>query len=178
MPRTLRKAFDQGIIDSAFKFSTFVPQGLFALMILAPRSRITRSVMEPWWPTLTLCLCHVLIVAVSLAQPGGSAPMALFSEVFEPSGNGQLAAIMHMYTYSNFAAEEWSHVLTWDLFVGRYIWLDGLRSGVSTRASVLVTNFIGPLGFLVHVALSLASGKGMPQSSLGPPSVEGDETEE
>ena len=26
-----------------------------------------------------------------------------------------------------FASEEWSHVLTWDFFVGRFIWMDGLN---------------------------------------------------
>ena len=28
-------------------------------------------------------------------------------------------------SYRNFAAEEWTHELVWDLFVGRWIWLEG-----------------------------------------------------
>jgi len=62
-------------------------------------------------------------------------------------------------TYPNFVAEEWSHVLTWDLFVGRYIWLDGLKRGIFTRHSVLLTNLIGPPGLLVHFLTCAVIGK-------------------
>ncbi|CAM9468807.1 unnamed protein product [Discosporangium mesarthrocarpum] len=135
-------------------------------MVAAPRSKVTRAVMEPLWPVVALCLGHLVVVLASLAEPGATAPIEIFSQVFEPSGNGQLDAIMKMYEYRNFAAEEWTHVLTWDLFVGRFIWLDGLRNGVGTRLSVLVTNLIGPPGFLLHVITSLASGRGIPGESL------------
>ena len=48
----------------------------------------------------------------------------------------QMAAMMGMMTYKNFVTEEWSHVLTWDLLVGRLIWLDGLKRNVFTPHSV------------------------------------------
>lgn len=53
-------------------------------------------------------------------------------------------------SYPNFVAEEWSHVLTWDLFIGRYIWLDGLKRGIFTAPAVLFCNLIGPPGLLIH----------------------------
>lgn len=64
--------------------------------------------------------------------------------------------------YPNFVSEEWSHVLTWDLFVGRWIWLDGLRRGVFTCHSVLLCNLIGPPGLLLHWATCILTGKGLP----------------
>jgi len=66
---------------------------------------------------------------------------------------------MSMMTYSNFVSEEWSHVLTWDLFVGRWIWLDGLRRGIFTPHSVLLCNLIGPPGLLLHFATCAVTGK-------------------
>ena len=53
--------------------------------------------------------------------------------------------------YPNFAAEEWTHELVWDLFVGRWIWLEGRRRDIFTSHSVLLTNLIGPPGLLLHV---------------------------
>jgi hypothetical protein len=64
--------------------------------------------------------------------------------------------------YPNFVSEEWSHVLTWDLFVGRWIWLDGLRRGIFTSHSVLLCNLIGPPGLLLHWLTSALTGKGLP----------------
>ena len=53
--------------------------------------------------------------------------------------------------HKNFAAEEWTHELVWDLFVGRWIWLEGRRRNIFTSHSVLLTNLIGPPGLLLHV---------------------------
>jgi hypothetical protein len=79
-----------------------------------------------------------------------TAPLSEFNDVFDPFGDPQLAFMKMTSAYPNFVAEEWSHVLTWDLFVGRYIWLDGLRRGIVTWHSVLFCNLIGPPGLLLH----------------------------
>jgi hypothetical protein len=74
-------------------------------------------------------LLHFFIVTTSIIQPDSTAPLLEFNNVFDPSQDTQ-AAFMNMVTnYPNFVAEEWPHVLTWDLFVGRWIWLDGLKRG-------------------------------------------------
>lgn len=84
-----------------------------------------------------------------------------FAKVFDPEGD-PLAGMMGMMSYKNFVSEEWSHVLAWDLLVGRFIWLDGLRRGVFTSHSVLLTNLIGPPGLLLHFLTCLLTGKGLP----------------
>jgi len=106
-------------------------------------------------------LVHFFIVAASIAQPDGTAPMAEFADVFDPAGDPQ-KAMVGMMQYPNFVSEEWSHVLTWDLFVGRWIWLDGLKRGIFTSHSVLLCNLIGPPGLLLHWATCLVTGKGLP----------------
>ena len=95
---------------------------------------------------------HLVIVASSLIVAGEdvTAPLAEFNDVFDPFGDPQAAFMKMTSSYPNFVAEEWSHVLTWDLFVGRFIWLDGLRRGIFTGHSVLLSNLIGPPGLLLH----------------------------
>jgi len=101
---------------------------------------------------------HFFIVATSIAQPDGTGPLAEFNDVFNPAGDPQ-AAFLNMGRYPNFVAEEWSHVLTWDLVVGRYVWLDGIRRNIFTGHSVLFCNLIGPPGLLLHMATCLVTGK-------------------
>jgi hypothetical protein len=109
-----------------------------------------------------LCsLLHFLIVASSIASQGSgvTAPLSEFADVFDPSGDPQKAFMGMTSNYPNFVAEEWSHVLTWDLFVGRWIWLDGLKRGIFTPHSVLFCNIIGPPGLLLHWLTCTLSGK-------------------
>ena len=80
-----------------------------------------------------------------------TAPLDLFNKLFDANEDG-LQTYLELGTYRNFAAEEWTHVLIWDLFVGRYIWLDGRRRGIFTPHSVLLTNLIGPPGLLTAPA--------------------------
>ena len=82
-------------------------------------------------------------------------------DVFDPNGAPQ-RAMMGMMSYPNFVSEEWSHVLAWDLFVGRFIWLDGVARGVFTPHSTLFCNLIGPPGLLIHFVTCLLTGKGLP----------------
>ena len=109
-------------------------------------------------------MVHFLIVSASIVQPGATAPLAEFNDVFDPNGDPQKAFMSMVTNYPNFVAEEWSHVLTWDLFVGRWIWLDGLKRGIFTAHSVLFCNLIGPPGLLMHFITALVTGKGFTEN--------------
>ena len=52
----------------------------------------------------------------------------------------------------SFVSEEWAHVLVWDLFAGRYIFLDGKEKKVPTFHSLLGAFALGPVGLLAHKA--------------------------
>lgn len=151
-------------ISDGFTIATFLPQPFWLLMIGLPNWKGTKQVMQPWWPLVAFSLVHLYIVGTSIMQPDGTAPMAEFAGVFDPSGNPQ-GAMMGMMQYPNFVSEEWSHVLTWDIFVGRFIWLDGLRRGIFTPHSVLLTNLIGPPGLLLHFLTCIVTGKGLPPTT-------------
>lgn len=152
-------------ITKAFSAATFGPQYLWILLVLFPNTKITKKVMGGYGGIIAFSLIHLFIVVVSASQPDGTAPMAEFSDVFDPSGDPQ-QAMVGMMRYPNFVTEEWSHVLTWDLFVGRFIWLDGIKRGIFTPHSVLLTNLIGPPGLLLHFATCLVTGKGIPGNEV------------
>lgn len=147
-------------IKQAFSLATFGPQYLWILLVLFPNTNITKKVMGGYGGIIVFSLIHFFIVVASATQENGTAPIEEFNGVFDPSGDPQ-AAMIGMMKYPNFVTEEWSHVLTWDLFVGRWIWLDGLKRGVFTPHSVLLTNLIGPPGFLLHLVTCLVTGKGI-----------------
>ena len=148
-------------IKQAFSVATFFPQIWWLFLIVLPKSGITKKLMGGYEILTITSLVHFFIVAASIVQPDGTAPMAEFADVFDPAGDPQ-KAMVGMMQYPNFVSEEWSHVLTWDLFVGRWIWLDGLKRGIFTSHSVLLCNLIGPPGLLLHWATCLVTGKGLP----------------
>eukprot|EP00542_Grammatophora_oceanica_P021168 CAMPEP_0194034822 /NCGR_PEP_ID=MMETSP0009_2-20130614/7255_1 /TAXON_ID=210454 /ORGANISM="Grammatophora oceanica, Strain CCMP 410" /LENGTH=222 /DNA_ID=CAMNT_0038675907 /DNA_START=48 /DNA_END=716 /DNA_ORIENTATION=+ len=151
-------------IKQAFSLATFLPQPFWGFLILAPNAKITRQILGDYKVPILLSLVHLFIVSDSILQPGGTAPITEFSGVFDPAGAPQ-QSMMGMMRYPSFVSEEWSHVLTWDLFVGRWIWLDGLERGVFTPHSTLLCNLIGPPGLLLHVFTSLVTGKGLPEGT-------------
>ena len=147
-------------IHSAFSVATFFPQPFWLLIILLPNAKVTKKIMGSMNVVLLCALVHFFIVTGQIVLQEGTAPIEAFNEVFDLGGDPQ-AAFMSMATnYPNFVAEEWSHVLAWDLFVGRWIWLDGLERQIFTAHSVLFTNLIGPPGLLLHWITCFITGKG------------------
>jgi hypothetical protein len=154
--------FTNSDISTAFNVANFGPQPLWLLMILIPNTKITKQIMGSWAPIVFFSLVHLFIVIVSASQTDGTAPITEFNDVFAWQGllsSENQAAMVGMMRYPNFVSEEWSHVLTWDFFVGRLIWLDGIKRGVFTCHSVLLCNLIGPPGLLLHSLTCLLYGK-------------------
>lgn len=140
-------------------------------MIVAPNAEFTKKLMGPIVPILGLSLVHITIVALAAGQVGALDQIAIFKEVFDPS-QSQLAGMQTLFQFPNFVAEEWPHVLIWDLFVGRAIWLDGVKRGIDTRVALSFCNFIGPPGLLIHAAICMATKKGLPPMGYSEDDVE------
>ena len=159
----------QDPIAAAFEFVTLVPQPFWLLLVFAPNWKGTRAIFEPIQPLAALSLAHLLIVVLSTqgTPETGTAPLELFNDLFNTEKDG-LETYLKLGDYRNFVAEEWTHALIWDLFVGRFIWLDGRRRGIFTSHSTLLTNFIGPPGLLLHLATCVVVGKGLPSESAEP----------
>jgi len=151
----------QDFIEAGVSLDAFAPQFLWLPMIVAPEADITKKLTGSLVPILALALVHLTVALTAAAQDGALDQILIFAEVFDPSLS-QLAGMQKLFAYPNFVAEEWPHVLIWDLFVGRAIWIDGIQRGINTRVALAFCNFVGPPGLLIHVATCLWSGKGLP----------------
>ena len=162
-----RASTADALIATGVSIATFAPQPFWLLMCAYPESEVTKKTMGSLLPVYALGAVHLGVVALAATDnfPEGAKPVLIFAEVFNPLLS-QLDGMVKLFEVRNFVAEEWPHVLIWDLFVGRLIWLDGLERGITTWHSLLLANFIGPPGLLLHAATSVLSGKGLPTLEL------------
>ena len=116
---------------------------------------------------------HFTSTCVGFINLGALEEAAKFGAVFDPTiapwdwangaVTGPLLGFQSMLENPNFVTEEWAHVLAWDLFVGRWMWLDAIERDVPFLwACLLTTNFTGPPGLLQYFVVCLLSGKGLP----------------
>lgn len=113
----------------------------WALMIIAPGWSITRRVMGSYIPYVALASLYVFLF-VTL----DSGVLATFSDP-----QLSLEVLANMFAVPHVTATGWVHFLVMDLFVGRWIYLQGQDEGIFTRHSLALCLFAGPLGLLVHV---------------------------
>ena len=170
-PGTALRSLADSVIAAGVKIDTFLPQFFWIMMIAQPRGDLTKKVNGGLVPILACSLVHLVVVGLAATDnfPSGIEPIFIFADVFDPS-KSQLEGMQRLFEVPNFVAEEWPHVLIWDLFVGRLIWLDGINRDVVCWHSLLLTNFIGPPGLVLHAVTSVLSGKGLP--TLGAPAEE------
>ena len=118
----------------------------WALMILLPNWGVTRRVMQSFIPFVVLAGLY-LYFFISAITP----------ESAQALSNPQLADIAKFFADEKAAATGWVHFLVMDLFVGRWIYTEGQRTGIWTTHSILLCLFAGPLGLLSHILTSWVS---------------------
>ena len=96
------------LIDTGVSLVTFAPQPLWLLMVEAPRSKIAAQTMGPLLPIIALSLVHFVIVLMAASAPGGTEPIAIFLDVFDPA-QSQLDGMQRLFEVRDFVAEEWPH---------------------------------------------------------------------
>jgi hypothetical protein len=122
----------------------------WTLMVFLPKWDITRKVISSPLPFITLAGLYVYLLVVAV-NPESAAALA----------NPKLADIARFFADEGAAAVGWVHFLVMDLFVGRYIYLEGQRTGVFTVHSIVLCLFFGPIGLLSHlVTAAIASQLG------------------
>ena len=96
------------IIELGVSADTFLPQFLWLAIVAFPRSPITEKVMGPILPLIALSLIHVTIVLLAATKPGGTEPILIFADVFDPA-QSQLDGMARLFEVRDFVAEEWPH---------------------------------------------------------------------
>ncbi|HLP90760.1 MAG TPA: ABA4-like family protein [Nostocaceae cyanobacterium] len=127
-------------IADLFNIANLFVLPFWALMILLPNWNVTRKVMESYLPFLVLAGAYLYLFISSVTPENAQA-----------LSNPQLADIAKFFADEKAAATGWIHFLVMDLFVGRWIYWEGQKTGVWTIHSLALCLFAGPMGLLSHI---------------------------
>ena len=136
-------------METLFKLSSLVVLPFWALMIFLPR-----------WP-LTKRLISSPLVCAAPAALYAALVIPRFAEVWRAVSSPELSGIAALLSSPFGATVGWLHFLAFDLFVGRWIYLDGRERGLPAwvLAPVLfLTLMLGPCGFLLYLIVRHARG--------------------
>ena len=127
-------------IAQLFDLSNLFVLPFWALMIILPNWGVTRKVIASPWPFVVLAGLYIYLFVISITPESAAA-----------LSNPTLADIARFFADERAAATGWTHFLVMDLFVGRWIYWEGQRTGVWTIHSIALCLFAGPMGLLSHL---------------------------
>ncbi|MEU2038112.1 ABA4-like family protein [Nocardia niwae] len=120
----------------------------WALMILAPKWRRTAAlVASPF-----ICLPPLIIYAALIVPEFGTFAAALIDP--------ELTGLRAVLAGSSGAAAAWAHFVAFDLFLGRWVFLDSRTRGVSPlliSPLLVLTILFAPLGVLLYLLIRLTT---------------------
>ncbi len=128
------------MIAKIFDIANLFVLPFWALMIILPNWKVTRRTMESYLVFVPLAITYLYLFITSITPENAQA-----------LSNPQLADIARFFADETAAATGWIHFLVMDLFVGRYIYLEGQKTGVWTIHSLILCLFAGPMGLLSHI---------------------------
>jgi len=138
-----------------FDFSNLFVLPFWALMIFLPKWGVTKRVMSSYLPFVVLAGLY-LYLFISSVTPENAQALA----------NPKLADIAQFFADERAAATGWTHFLVLDLFVGRWVYWEGQRTGVWTIHSIALCLFAGPLGLLSHILTTWITQLFKPSNTL------------
>jgi hypothetical protein len=131
------------MMATIFALANFFVLPFWLLMIVLPHWRWTRRIMDSLWPVVILALAYAALVIPILP--------AVFGSLLNPT----LGGIMTLLGSEAGATIGWIHFLAFDLFVGRWAYLDSRERGLPAWLGSPTLFFIlmlGPLGLLLYLA--------------------------
>lgn len=131
-------------IAQLFDLANLFVLPFWALMILLPNWNVTRRVMTSLVPFVVLSGLYLYLLSGTIT-----------AETAQALSNPKLADIARFFADERAAATGWTHFLVMDLFIGRWIYWEGQRTGIWTVHSIALCLFAGPLGLLSHITTSL-----------------------
>ena len=143
-------------METIFSLSNLLVMPFWLAMIFLPRWRWTARIMASLWPIVPAAVLYAVLVVPNLP--------ALFPALANP----ELVAIAALLGTPEGATIAWAHFLAFDLFVGRWVYLDARRLGISAWIGspiLFLVLMIGPAGFLLYVLARLVKTRSL---SLAP----------
>jgi hypothetical protein len=130
--------------EAIFAGSGMLVMPFWLLMALLPHWRWTRAIIGSPLISLPAALLYVWLV---LPQAG---------PIWATVSGGDLAAVAALLGTPEGATIAWAHFLAFDLFVGRWAYLDSRERGVSALIMapvLLLILMLGPIGFALYLAV-------------------------
>ena len=137
-------------MENLFKISGLFVLPFWLLMIVAPYWRVTMRIIKSPFVIIAPVIAYVILV---LPQIG-----TLLPKVMGP----KLPEISALLGTPEGATIAWMHFLAFDLFVGRWAYLDNRDRGISAWLMAPILFFIlmlGPFGFLLYMIVRLIWAK-------------------
>src|SRR5258707_3114369 len=134
----------RGHMDLLFRASNLLVLPIWALMILLPRWQWTARIIRSPWVSAAPAMLYAVLVFPRLG--------AIWPVVSRPT----LPGVEPLLASPAGATIAWVHFLTFDLFVGRWIYLDSQERRISSwlMAPVLfLTLMLGPAGLLFYLVV-------------------------
>lgn len=128
-------------LDVLFNLANLYVLPFWLGMILLPRWSVTLRGMTSLLPFVPLAGLYAYLFATSLTADSA-----------QSFANPTLSDIARLFGDERVALTGWVHFLVMDLLAGRWIYLEGQRTGVWTTHSLILCLFAGPLGLLSHIA--------------------------
>jgi hypothetical protein len=131
-------------MSTLFRLSNFLVLTFWAAMIVLPRWRWTTRIMRSPFVSGAPAALYATLVVPRLGE--------IWPAVSQPTLSG-VATLLGSPVGATIA---WVHFLTFDLFVGRWIYLDSRERQISAwiMAPVLfLTLMLGPVGFLFYLVV-------------------------
>lgn len=129
-----------------FQLANLYIMPFWLLMILLPHWSWTKRIIGSLWFIAPLALVYLILI---MPQLGGG----LIGDLMNPSIDG-LAQLLGTPAG---VAVGWVHFLAFDLFVGRWQYLDSRAKGISAWLAspcIFLTLMFGPIGFLLYYLMS------------------------
>lgn len=137
-------------MNTIFQLSSLLVIPFWALMIFAPRWMWTKRILESPWIIAGAALLYAGLV---LPQIFTLAPIL---------ANPNLETIAPLLGTASGATISWVHFLAFDLFVGRWAYLEGRARDMNaliTSVLLLVILMFGPLGWLTFMLARTISSR-------------------
>ena len=119
---------------------------IWLAMIIAPRSRVTRRLVQAATPLFVgLGLTYDVLLASGLVERGAI-------DFSDPD------AVREALSSPDVFLAGWAHYIAFDLFVGRWIWEDALARDQAPRLALLLTWLAGPAGLSLYLVQRRRAG--------------------
>ncbi|MFI5938180.1 ABA4-like family protein [Actinoplanes sp. NPDC051494] len=127
-----------------FGLTFTVAAPFWALMIVLPHWSWTRRIVASPWIVLPVLLIYAITVAGSLG------------EVLPAVASPTLGGVRELLGSADGATAGWAHMIAFDLFVGRWAYLDSRERAIPALLMapvLLLTILLGPVGLLAYLVV-------------------------